>query len=80
MIDDDVIILQGVTLGGTGKERGDRHPKIKTGAILQQSCSVLGNIEVGEGAVVTAKSIVTKPVLPHHRVSGVVSAVSLTNI
>jgi len=71
VIDDDVIILQGVTLGGTGKERGDRHPKVKTGAILQQSCSVLGNIEVGEGAVVTAKSIVTKPVLPHHRVSGV---------
>jgi serine O-acetyltransferase len=71
VVDHDVTILQGVTLGGTGKERGDRHPKVRRGAILQQSCSVLGNIEVGEGAIVTAKSIVTKPVPAFARVSGV---------
>ena len=71
VIDHDVIILQGVTLGGTGKERGDRHPKVKARAILQQSCSVLGNIEIGEGAIITAKSIVTKPVPEYTKVSGV---------
>lgn len=71
VIDNDVTILQGVTLGGTGKERGDRHPKVKKNAILQQSCSVLGNIEIGECAIVTAKSIVTKPVPAFTKVSGV---------
>ena len=71
IIDHDVTILQGVTLGGTGKERGDRHPKVGRGVILQPSCSVLGNIRVGEGAIVTAKSIVTKEVPAFARVSGV---------
>jgi len=71
VIDNDVTILQGVTLGGTGKERGDRHPKVKKNAILQQHCSVLGNIEIGEGAIIVAKSIVTKPVPAYHKVSGV---------
>jgi len=71
VIDHDVTVLQGVTLGGTGKERGDRHPKVRRGVILQQSCSVLGNIVIGEGAVITAKSIVTKPVPAFARVSGV---------
>lgn len=71
VIDDDVIILQGVTLGGTGKERGDRHPKVHRKAILQQSCSVLGNIVVGEGAIIAAKSICTKPVPPYTKVRGV---------
>jgi len=71
VVEQDVTICQGVTLGGTGKERGDRHPKIVRGALLQHSCSVLGNIRVGEGAMITAKSIVTKPVPPFARVSGV---------
>ena len=71
LIDHDVTILQGVTLGGTGKERGDRHPKVGRGVILQPSCSVLGNIQVAEGAIVTAKSIVTKNVPAFARVSGV---------
>ena len=71
VVDHDVTILQGVTLGGTGKERGNRHPKVGRGAILQQSCSVLGNIKIGEGAIITAKSIVTKEVPPLSRVSGV---------
>jgi serine O-acetyltransferase len=70
-IGNDVSILQGVTLGGTGKEDGDRHPKISNGVILQDSATVLGNIIVGEGAVVTAKAIVTKPVPALAIVSGV---------
>ena len=68
---DDVTILHGVTLGGTGKERGDRHPKVGNGVVLQDGATVLGNIPVGDGAVVTAKSIVTKPVPPLAIVSGV---------
>ncbi len=71
VIDDDVTILQGVTLGGTGKERGNRHPKVKKNVILQQHCSVLGNIEIGEGAIIGAKSIVTRPVPEYTKVSGV---------
>ena len=71
VVGDDVSILQGVTLGGTGKEAGDRHPKIGRGVILHDSSTVLGNITVGDGAVVLSKSIVTKPVPPLARVSGV---------
>ena len=71
VIGDDVSILQGVTLGGTGKEAGDRHPKVGDGVILSDGATVLGNIQVGDGAVVTAKSIVTKPVPPLARVAGV---------
>jgi len=71
VVGDDVSILQGVTLGGTGKEAGDRHPKIGDGVILSDGATVLGNIQVGDGAVVTAKSIVTKPVPPLARVAGV---------
>lgn len=67
----NVSILQGVTLGGTGKERGDRHPKVGDGVILGNDASVLGNIPVGDGAVVTPKSIVTKPVEPLAVVTGV---------
>ena len=67
----DVTILHGVTLGGTGKERGDRHPKVASGVLLLDGATVLGNILVGEGAVVSPKSIVLKPVPPLAVVSGV---------
>jgi len=50
VIDDDVSILQGVTLGGTGKQCGDRHPKIRRGVLIGAGATVLGNITVGEGA------------------------------
>lgn len=70
-----VTILQGVTLGGTGKETGDRHPKVEEGVILHCGATVLGNIRVGKGAVVTAKSIVTKEVPDLARVSGVPATV-----
>ncbi len=74
-VGDDVAILQGVTLGGTGKEVGDRHPKVEDGVILHCGATVLGNIRVGKGAVVTAKSIVTKEVPELARVSGVPATV-----
>ena len=62
IIGNDVSILEGVTLGGTGKESGDRHPKVGNGVIINDGGTVLGNIPVGEGSIVQAKSIVTKPV------------------
>ena len=71
VVGNDVSILEGVTLGGTGKESGDRHPKIGNGVIIQDGGAVLGNIHVHDGAVVAAKSIVTKPVPPLAIVSGV---------
>ena len=71
----DCTILQGVTLGGTGKENGDRHPKIEDGVILHCGATVLGNLNVGRGAIITAKSIVTKEVPELARVSGVPATV-----
>ncbi len=71
VVGDDVSILQGVTLGGTGKESGDRHPKVGSGVVLHDGATVLGNIKVEDGAVITSKSIVTKPVPPLAIVSGV---------
>ena len=71
----DCTILQGVTLGGTGKEVGNRHPKIGDGVILHSGSCVLGNINVGRGAIITAKSICTKEVPELARVSGVPASV-----
>ena len=71
VVEDDVSILQNVTLGGTGKEKGDRHPKIRRGALVSVGAKVLGNIEVGENAKVAAGSVVLKDVKPHCTVAGV---------
>ena len=71
VIEDDVSILQGVTLGGTGKERGDRHPKIRRGVLLGAGAKVLGNIEVGQCARVAAGSVVLQPVPRNTTVAGV---------
>jgi serine O-acetyltransferase len=71
VVEDDVSMLQGVTLGGTGKESGDRHPKIRRGVLIGAGAKVLGNIEVGEGAKVGAGSIVLDHVPPHTTVVGV---------
>ena len=71
VVDDDVSMLHGVTLGGTGKETGDRHPKIRRGVLLSVGAKVLGNIEVGEYSRVGAGSVVLKPVPPHCTVAGV---------
>ena len=70
VIDDDVSILQGVTLGGTGKQCGDRHPKIQRGVLLGAGAKILGNITVGEGAKVGAGSIVLEDVPPYTTVVG----------
>ncbi|NLR76487.1 MULTISPECIES: serine O-acetyltransferase [Leeia] len=71
VIEDDVSILQEVTLGGTGKESGDRHPKIRQGVLIGAGAKILGNIEVGKGAKVGAGSVVLKAVPPHVTVAGV---------
>uniref|UniRef100_M0ZMP1 Serine acetyltransferase 2 n=1 Tax=Solanum tuberosum TaxID=4113 RepID=M0ZMP1_SOLTU len=63
--------MQGVTLGGTGKEIGDRHPKIGQGALIGASATILGNIKIGEGAMVGAGSLVMKDVPPHSMVTGI---------
>jgi serine O-acetyltransferase len=70
-VGDEVSMLHGVTLGGTGAQRGDRHPKIGKGVLLGAGAKVLGNIEVGEYAKVAAGSVVLKAVPPHCTVAGV---------
>ena len=71
VIEDEVSMLHSVTLGGTGNETGDRHPKIRRGVLIAAGAKVLGNIEVGEGAKVGAGSLVLDPVPPHTTVAGV---------
>jgi serine O-acetyltransferase len=71
VIGDDVSILQEVTLGGTGKARGDRHPKVEDGVLLAAGAKVLGNIVIGKGAKVGAGSVVLKDVPPCATVAGV---------
>ena len=62
VVDDGVSMLHGVTLGGTGKERGDRHPKVRRGVLLGAGAKVLGNIEIGACAKIAAGSVVLEPV------------------
>lgn len=71
VVDDEVSILQNVTLGGTGKETGDRHPKIRRGVLIGAGAKILGNIEVGVGAKVGAGSVVVSPVAPYTSVVGI---------
>jgi serine O-acetyltransferase len=70
-VGDNCSILQGVTLGGTGKETGDRHPKIGDNVLLSVGAKVLGNIKVGDCSVVGAGSVVLKDVPPRTTVAGV---------
>ena len=71
VIEDDVSMLHGVTLGGTGKEAGDRHPKIRRGVLIGAGAKILGNIEIGHCARIASGSVVLKPV-PHNKtVAGV---------
>jgi serine O-acetyltransferase len=71
VIEDNVSILQGVTLGGTGKETGDRHPKIRHGVLIGAGAKILGNIEIGHCSRIAAGSVVLQPV-PHNKtVAGV---------
>jgi serine O-acetyltransferase len=71
VIEDNVSMLHEVTLGGTGKVAGDRHPKVRRGVLIGAGAKILGNIEIGEGAKVGAGSVVLHPVPPHCTVAGV---------
>jgi serine O-acetyltransferase len=79
VVDDHVSILQGVTLGGTGKNRGDRHPKIRTGVMIGAGAKVLGNIEIGAMSKIAAGSVVLKDVPPHSTVAGVPATIVRRN-
>jgi serine O-acetyltransferase len=70
VVEDEVVIFQSVTLGGTGTESGDRHPKIRRGAFIGCGAQILGNIEIGAGAKVGAGAVVVKPVAPGATVLG----------
>lgn len=71
VIDDNVSILQEVTLGGTGKESGDRHPKIRSGVLIGAGAKILGNIEVGQNSRIASGSVVLHAVPPNTTVAGV---------
>lgn len=71
VVEDDVSMLHGVTLGGTGKEDGDRHPKVRRGVLIGAGAKVLGNIEIGHCARVAAGSVVLKSVPHNSTVAGV---------
>jgi serine O-acetyltransferase len=70
-IEDDVSMLHGVTLGGTGKEAGDRHPKIRRGVLIGAGAKILGNIEIGHCARIASGSVVLKTVPHNTTVAGV---------
>ena len=70
-IGDDVLLYQGVTLGGTGKERGKRHPTIGNSVVIGTGAKVLGSIRVGDNARIGAGSVVVKPVPDNSTVVGV---------
>ena len=76
VIEDDVSILHGVTLGGTGKENEDRHPKIRRGVLIGAGAKILGNIEIGHCARIAAGSVVVKPVPHNVTVAGVPAKMS----
>jgi serine O-acetyltransferase len=70
-IGDNVTVFQGVTLGGTGKEKGKRHPTIKDNAMIATGAKVLGSITIGENSKIGAGSVVLKEVPPNSTVVGV---------
>lgn len=71
VVEDDVSLLHEVTLGGTGKTSGDRHPKVRRGVLIGAGAKILGNVEIGEGSKVAAGSVVLDDVPPHTTVAGV---------
>ncbi|MDC3414664.1 serine O-acetyltransferase [Aquibacillus sp. 3ASR75-11] len=78
-IGDNVTIFQGVTLGGTGKERGKRHPTIKDNALIATGAKVLGSIVIGESSKVGAGSVVLRDVPDHSTVVGIPGRVVVQN-
>lgn len=70
-IGDDVLLYQGVTLGGTGKEKGKRHPTLGNHVVVGTGAKVLGNITIGDHVKIGAGSVVIHPVPPHSTVVGI---------
>lgn len=71
VVGDNCSLLHSVTLGGTGKEKHERHPKLGNGVLIGAGAKVLGNIEVGDGAKIASGSVVLEPVKPFCTVAGV---------
>ena len=71
IIEDNVSILHEVTLGGTGKESGDRHPVVRSGVLIGAGSKILGRVEIGQCAKIGAGSVVLNDVPPHQTVAGV---------
>jgi serine O-acetyltransferase len=71
VIEDRVSILQDVTLGGTGTDQVDRHPKVRRGVLIGAGATILGNIEIGNSARIAAGSVVTHPLPPNSTAAGV---------
>ncbi|MEI8018343.1 MAG: serine O-acetyltransferase [Schlesneria sp.] len=79
VIEDNVSILHEVTLGGTGKQSGDRHPKVRQGVLIGAGSKILGNVEIGAGAKIGAGSVVLDAVPPHCTVAGVPARIVARN-
>ena len=79
-VDDDVSIMQSVTLGGTGKAGGDRHPKVGKGVLIGAGAKILGNIRIGDCAKIGAGSVVLKDVPARASVAGVPAKIVGENI
>lgn len=75
VVEDDVSMLHEVTLGGTGKTTGDRHPKVRRGVLIGAGAKILGNVVIGEGSKIAAGSVVLTDVPPHTTVAGVPAVV-----
>ena len=71
VVGDNVSMLHEVTLGGTGKDSGDRHPKVECGVLIGAGAKILGNVRIGEGAKIGAGSVVLNDVPAHSTVAGV---------
>ncbi len=71
VVGNNVSMLHEVTLGGTGKDAGDRHPKISSGVLIGAGAKILGNVRIGEGAKIGAGSVVLNDVRSHSTVAGV---------
>jgi serine O-acetyltransferase len=71
VVEDDVSMLHGVTLGGSGSAGGERHPKVRRGVLIGAGAQILGNIEIGACSLVAAGSVVIEDVPPHKTVAGV---------
>ena len=76
VIEDNVSMLHEVTLGGTGKEHGDRHPKVRKGVTIGAGAKILGNVEIGEGALIGGGSVVLDPIPAHCTAVGVPAKVT----